>query len=152
MLKVSHLVRFVQELKPQSTPARLTFFNYIKNLCDPEASLTPDLIDQFFLSALDYAHWYSHRNQLGHEVELLLENFNSYFQNQFPIHFVRFPQTNQIIDIEQNQDWQDVVTEFLRRHCGPHDRYRLLPEPTKRELELFCAMMVPWKFVFLIAK
>lgn len=136
MLKVSHLVKFVHELKPQSTPTRLTFFNYISNLCDPEASLTAELVDQFFLSALDYAHWYSHRTQLGHEVELLLENFNSYFQNQFPIHLVRFPQTIQIVDVEQTQDWQEVVSEFLRRHCGPHDRFRLLSEPTKRGVGL----------------
>lgn len=132
MIKVSHLVKFVQELKPQSTPTRLTFFNYIKNLCDPEERLIPEHIDDFFLAAIDYAHWYSHRSQLGHEVELLLTNFNSYFQNQFPIHLVRFPQTLQIIEIEQNQDWQELVADYLRRICTPHDRSRVMVDSLKR--------------------
>lgn len=136
MIKVSHLVKFVQELKPQSTPTRLSFFNFIKNMNDPEALLTPEVIDQFFVSALDYSHWYSHRAQLGHEVELLLENFNSYFQNQFPIHLVRFPQTIQIVEIEQNNDWNEAISQFLKRLCGPNDRFKLMVDPLKRGIGL----------------
>lgn len=136
MIKVSHLIRFLQELKPQGTPTRLAFFNYVKNFGVPESALTPELVDQFFLAALDYPHWYSHRSQLGNEVELLLENFNSYFQNQFPIHLVKFPQSIQIIEVEQVKDWQEVAEDYLSRLARPQDRFQLLVDPLKRGLGL----------------
>jgi hypothetical protein len=132
MLKVGQLLKFVSDLNPQNTPTRLSFFNFLKGFPHPEDVLTPELIERFFLYCMDYPHWASNKQQLGHEVQFLLENFNSFYQQKFDLSSIRFPQHMQLIEIEHQADFIDAVSSYVKTMCGDSDKFRILPDQNKR--------------------
>lgn len=132
MLKVAQLLKFVSDLNPQKTPARLSFFNFLKGFANPEDPLSGDLLELFFNYSMDYPHWASNKVQLGHEVEFLLENFNSLYQQKFDVSGVRFPQNMQIIEIENKTDFLDAVSSYARRIVPATAKFRILNDQNKR--------------------
>lgn len=134
MLKVSQLVKFIFDLKPQNTPARLAFFNFLNGFADPNANLDADLINRFFSYSLDYPHWADNKSQLSHEVQFILQNFNSLFQHKFDTSGVKFPQSSQIIEIDNFSDLSEVVNAYLKTTIGAQDKVRLISDQNKRLL------------------
>lgn len=132
MLKVGQLIKFVAGLNPQNTPAKLSFYNFLRGFPNPEEALTPELIEQFFVYCMDYPHWAANKNQLGNEVQYLLENFNSFYQQNFDLGKIRFPQTMQLLDIERPSDLEDVLSIYLKRQCAENDKFRLINDQNKR--------------------
>jgi hypothetical protein len=132
MLKVGQLLKFVSDLNPQNTPARLAFFNFLKGYALPDENLSKELIEQFFNYSLDYPHWAANKVQLGHEVHFLLDNFNGFYQQKFDLTPIRFPQSMQLIEIENTPDLLDAVSCHLRTLCGEKDKFRLLNDQNKR--------------------
>ncbi len=132
MLKVAQLLKFISELNPQNTPTRLCFYNFLKGIGNPEDILSKDLIDLFFSSCLDYAHWASNKAQLSTEVKYLLDNFNSYYQQKFDISQVQFPQNIQLIEIEQTKDQVDAVSCYVATLCGPDDKFKVVSDQNRR--------------------
>jgi len=132
MLKVGQLLKFVSDLNPQNTPTRLSFFNFLKGFPDPNDSLTPELIEMFFHYCMDYPHWASNKSQLGHEVQFLLDNFNSLYQQKFDLTPIRFPQNVQMIEIDLVPDLIDAVSLYVKSLCEEGDKFRVLPDQNKR--------------------
>ncbi len=132
MLKVGQLLKFVSDLNPQNTPTRLSFYNFLKGFPHPEDALTSDLIELFFNYCMDYPHWASNKAQLGHEVRFLLENFNGFYQQKFDLSTIRFPQTMQMIEIEQSADLIDAASSYMRTISAGDDKFRVLPDQNKR--------------------
>lgn len=132
MLKVGQLLKFVSDLNPQNTPTRLSFYNFLRGFPHPEDNLTPELIEMFFNYCMDYPHWASNKQQLGHEVQFLLENFNSFYQQKFDLSSIRFPQTMQLLEIEQFSDLVDAVSCYLKSQSAEGDKFRILPDQNKR--------------------
>lgn len=132
MLKVGQLIRFVAGLNPQNTPAKLSFYNFLRGFPHPDEELTPELIDLFFIYCMDYPHWASNKNQLSNEVQYLLENFNSFYQQNFDLSKIRFPQSMQLLEIERPADLEDVLTIYLKRQYGEQEKFRLINDQNKR--------------------
>lgn len=132
MLKVGQLIRFVAGLNPQNTPAKLSFYNFLRGFPHPEEELTPELIDLFFTYCMDYPHWAANKNQLSNEVQYLLENFNSFYQQNFDLGKIRFPQSMQLLEIERPADLEDVLSIYLKRQYGEQDKFRLINDQNKR--------------------
>lgn len=132
MLKVGQLLKFVAQLNPQNTPTRLSFYNFLKGFPHPDDELSSDLIEMFFAYCMDYPHWASNKGQLGHEVQFLLEHFNSFYQQKFDLSTIRFPQTQQLIEIEHFADLVEVVGTYIKTLCGEKDKFRILPDQNKR--------------------
>jgi hypothetical protein len=132
MLKVGQLLKFVSETNPQNTPTRLCFYNFVKSLANPDEPLTRELIELFFNYSLDYAHWATNKGQLGNEVRMLLQNFNSYYQQKFETKDIRFPQDMQIIEIERPQDQVDAAGCYIATLCGPDDKYKIINDQNRR--------------------
>ena len=132
MLKVGQLLKFVSDLNPQNTPTRLSFFNFLKGAAYADEPLTPELIETFFVYCMDYPHWASNKSQLGHEVQFLLENFNSFYQQKFDLSPIRFPQNMQIIEIEHFSDLVDAVSSYVKTLTNEGDKFRILPDQNKR--------------------
>jgi hypothetical protein len=132
MLKVGQLIRFVAGLNPQNTPAKLSFYNFLRGFPKPEDALTPDLIEMFFIYCVDYPHWAANRNQLGTEVQYLLENFNTFYQQDFDLSKIRFPQTLQLLEVERPKDLEDVLMIYLKRISAEDDKIRLISDQNKR--------------------
>lgn len=136
MLKVGQLLKFVSDLNPQNTPTRLSFYNFLRGFPHPEDVLTPELIETFFNYCMDYPHWASNKQQLGHEVQFLLENFNSFYQQKFDLSPIRFPQNMQLIEIEHFADLVDAVSSYVKTLCGENDKFRVLPDQNKRAIAI----------------
>lgn len=136
MLKVSQLIKFISELNPQITPARLSFFNFLKGFPTPEEDVTAEVLDQYFNYAMDYPHWVSNKGPLSHEVKLLLENFNSFFQSKFDINQVRFPEKTQLIEIENNNDAVEVIERHVKSLCGAEDKFKIIQDQGKHFLAI----------------
>jgi hypothetical protein len=136
MLKVGQLLKFVSDLNPQNTPTRLSFYNFLRGIPHPDDALSKDLIETFFNYCMDYPHWASNKQQLGHEVQFLLDNFNSFYQQKFELSSIRFPQNMQIIELEHFSDLVDSADAYVRTLCGDGDRYRILPDQNKRVIAI----------------
>lgn len=136
MLKVGQLIRFVAGLNPQNTPAKLSFYNFLRGFPNPEEALTAELIELFFIYCMDYPHWAANKNQLGNEVQYLLENFNSFYQQNFDLSQIRFPQTMQLLEIERLNDLEDVLMIYLKRQYSENDKIRLINDQNKRMIAI----------------
>lgn len=136
MLKVGQLLKFVSDLNPQNTPTRLSFFNFLRGFPHPDDVLTPELIEMFFNYCMDYPHWASNKQQLGHEVQFLLENFNGFYQQKFDLNPIRFPQSVQLIEIEHFSDLVDAVGSYLKTQCAEGEKFRILPDQNKRAVAI----------------
>lgn len=136
MLKVGQLIKFVSDLNPQNTPTRLSFYNFLRGFPHPDDTLTPELIETFFNYCMDYPHWASNKSQIGQEVRYLLDHFNSFYQQKFDLTPIRFPQTMQILEIEQFSDLIDAVSSYLKTLCSEGDKFRVLPDQNKRVIAI----------------
>lgn len=136
MLKVGQLLKFVSDLNPQNTPTRLSFYNFLRGFPHPDDALSPELIESFFNYCMDYPHWASNKQQLGHEVQFLLENFNSFYQQKFDLTPIRFPQNMQMIEIEHFSDLIDAVSSHVAGLCAEGEKFRILPDQNKRAIAI----------------
>lgn len=125
MLKVGPLLRFLTDMNPQNTPPRLALCNWLRGFADPDETLTPRLFERFLWDCLDYPHWATNRTQLGSELRSTLEHFNSFYQQRMDLRDIRFPETIQIIELEQNRDVQEVLSSHLRQSLPPEASFRI---------------------------
>lgn len=132
MLKVSQLVKFISGLNPQNTPARLTFYNFIKHFLNPDDNLSSDQMNQFFAYCLEYPHWQQNKSQLGREVKFMLDNFNGFYQQKFSLENIKFPQDMQVLEIENFSDFTDTVQTYLRNQYSQGEKFRLVSDQNKR--------------------
>jgi hypothetical protein len=132
MLKVGQLIKFVSDLNPQNTPTRLSFYNFLRGFAHADDNLTPELIEMFFSYCMDYPHWASNKQQLGHEIQFLLENFNSFYQQKFDLAAIHFPQHAQVVEIEHFSDLLDAVKSYIKSISKDGDKFRILPDQNKR--------------------
>ncbi|MBX2987546.1 MAG: hypothetical protein KF802_06585 [Bdellovibrionaceae bacterium] len=136
MLKVGPLLKFLSDLNPQNTPARLAFYNWLKGSASPEEPLSHALLERFFWDCMDYPHWASNKTQLGHEIRFLIENFNNFFQQKFDLSDLRFPESLQVIEIENVQDIIETLTCHLNQRIGADDKFRIINDQNKKFIAL----------------
>lgn len=125
MLKMAHLLKFLTELNPHTSPVRLALYNYIKAFHSSEDPLNALFFEAFFCHMLDYPHWYSNKSHLGHEVALLLKNFNGFYQNKVNIAEIKFPENIQVFEVENNKDCEDLLRKYLISTLGPNTQIKL---------------------------
>lgn len=128
MLKVAQLLKFLQDVNPQKTPARLALYNWLRGCADPNEALTPHLLQNFFWDALDYPHWQSNKTQLGHEVRFVIDQFNGFFQQKFDYADLRWPETIQVIEIESIDDAVAAITVYLNSKLEDGEKVRVIPD------------------------
>lgn len=136
MLKVSQLIKFIGDLNPNQSPARLALYNYLKHFHIADDALDASIINQYFTYAFDYTHWQQNKTQLGNEIKFLLTNFNSIHQNKFDTSSIRFPQSIQIFDIEIFSDLVDIVNNFIETDKDEADKFRLINDQQKRVIAI----------------
>lgn len=131
---ISQVLKFISEVNPQNTPARLAFYNFLKGFCSADAELTPDILNTFFEYCLDYPHWASNRTLLDHEIRYLLENFNKYFELNFDLSGIRFPLNIQIVEIEGLKEHLAVARRYSEAFLPKETQHRLLMDQNKKVL------------------
>ena len=136
MLKVGQLIKFIADLNPNHTPARLALYNFLKGFMVADDLLTAQVLNQFFTYTLDYTHWQQNKTQLSHEVKFLLQNFNNFYQQKIDLTEIRFPENIQIIDVELFSDLVEIVDKYVVKTKLENQKHRLISDQNKRVIAL----------------
>lgn len=127
----------MQDLNPQNTPVRLSFYNYLKSRLDGNEELSQALLEDYFGLCLEYPHWLANKSQLGREILYVLQNMNSFYVHQsFDFQDVRFPQDMQVFEIENSRDVMQASERYIESLCGTFDKYRIVTDGAKKSFAL----------------
>jgi hypothetical protein len=129
MLKVGDLIKHLSENNPQSSPARLTFLNFLSHLTEEDDLITSELLEIFFSTCLDYAHWHQNRASLSEEIRSLLEQHTD-------LSGVKWPEDTQVVEIDNLSDLTDSLQLYLNSIYKKGEKYRLIVEPEKKILAI----------------
>lgn len=133
-MKISHLLKYIADLNPQNTPARLAFYNFLRHFLFLTDELTPQVFNTFFSFALEYPHWESNKISLGKEVQLLMEGFVRLHKWDFDFSTIDFPQNLQIIDIQSTSDFIAVAHNYAKTVLPQDVKFRIIPDQSRRIL------------------
>lgn len=131
-MKISHLLKYIADLNPQNTPARLAFYNFLRHFQFASEDLTPYVLNTFFSHALEYPHWETNKAFLGKEVQFLMENFVRHYKADFDLSSVRFPQNLQLIELQSFADLLEVTSNYARSITAVDDKFRIIPDQSRR--------------------
>lgn len=131
-MKISQLLKYIADLNPQNTPARLALYNFLRHFLFATDDLTPQVFNAFFSHALEYPHWETNKNVLGKEVQHLIESFFRFYKTDFDFGAIQFPQHAQIIEIQSFSDLMEVTTQYARSVSSTEDRFRVIPDQGRR--------------------
>ena len=101
------------------SPVRLTLCNHLSGHAAAESTLGVDHLQKFILDCLDYPHWVQNRAQLGSDLKDLVEKhadpelFAMTQTDSF-----RWPQTLQVMELEQTEDFHFAVQKHLESELG----------------------------------
>jgi hypothetical protein len=131
-MKISQLLKYIADLNPQNTPARLAFYNFLRHFQFYSEELTPHVLNTFFSHALEYPHWETNKIPLGKEVQLLIESFARFHKFDFDLATVRFPQNLQLIELESFNDLLQVTNHYARSITSDADKFRIIPDQSRK--------------------
>jgi hypothetical protein len=131
-MKISQLLKYIADLNPQNTPARLAFYNFLRQFQFYSDDLTPHVLNTFFSHALEYPHWETNKASLGKEVQLLIESFARFHKFDFDFAAVRFPQNLQLIELQSFADVMEVTNRFARTITSDEDKFRIIPDQGRK--------------------
>lgn len=131
-MKISHLLKYIADLNPQNTPARLAFYNFLRHFQFYLEDVTPQVLNTFFSHALEYPHWETNKTSLGKEVQMLVESFIRFHKGEFDFSSVRFPQNLQLVELNSFSDLLEVANHFARSTTAEDDKYRIIPDQGRK--------------------
>lgn len=111
---------------PKVDAARLAFYHFLKNMCEPGEPLSTATLDRFFRRAMTHAHWVENKTALFNEVANCLQHFSN--QNSEPIPLPPFATAAelQIIRAESFRTVERVVEDWIQTQQGPTDQVKIL--------------------------
>lgn len=127
MTSVSQFSQYLLKLDPQRNPARLTLFNFLKAVMDPNLAFSPSVIQAFYARVLQFEHWQSDSQNLSETVRSDVQSFVVQYvpEKEAPTWSVlRHPDSLQLVPLKVFQDLEDLVdTEHqARRKSGDQVR------------------------------
>ncbi len=131
-MKISHLLKYIADLNPQNTPARLAFYNFLRHFQFATDELTPQVLNTFFSHTLEYPHWETNKIPLSKEVQLLMESFARFHKLDFDFSSVRFPQNVQLIELLSFNDLLEVTSQYARSITSEEDKFRIIPDQGRK--------------------
>src|ERR1044071_6220866 len=100
MIDVTNLAQHIATLEPGKNAARLAFFNYLANLCEPRQSITAQLLNSFYARALTFQHWQENRAELFEQTQYCLLSFAKANESDADSVFAELQKSWQVGDIE----------------------------------------------------
>ena len=128
MAHATALAQHILTLEPDKDAARLCFYHYLKNLCEPQEPINSELLNRFHCRALTFAHWQQNKFQLFNEVTSILHHYQETHQVALPVHEMMVADQIQVVATETLRTLELVISRFMERHASPYDQYRIVPE------------------------
>jgi len=132
MAHVTALAQHILALEPDKDAARLCFYHFLKNLCEPAEPVNSDLVNRFYFRALSFAHWQTHKEHLFGEVGAILQHFQDTHRIQLSLDYAMRTEDAQVVPLENLRNLELIVDSQLRKTLAPFDQYRVLHEGTER--------------------
>ena len=132
MAHVTALAQHILTLGPDKDAARLSFYHYLKNLCDALEPVNSDLINRFFYRVLTFQHWQENKAELWQETMGLLGHYQDTLGQPLPLAGVLRAEDLQVVQAESLKTLEIVVTKYLEKTGSPYDQFRVLREGDDR--------------------
>jgi hypothetical protein len=130
-MKITELLKYITELHPQNTAARLALYNFLRNFQFHEDEFNEQSLNRFFCHALEYPHWQGNKAQLGKEVQTILEGYfrkNKIQNPDWSFANVILPQNCQIIELQNFQDVIEVSSAYAKAITCDTDKFKIIPD------------------------
>lgn len=105
--------KFLYEQKPQSSPALLALYNYLRIYTDLSAPFLPETITSFYTKALSFEHWQNNAIELSQFTTNALFKFLRTDINAKAWANLRRPEDIQIIKIKNPRDQLEIIKQYL---------------------------------------
>lgn len=119
MTPVSQFAQYLLKHDPQRNQARLTLYNYVKHVLDPNLPFSPAVIQNFYARVLQFDHWQSEAQALATAVRADIEGFLAHSARPEEMQAwaqLRHPDTLQLVPIRVFQDLAELAeTEHAAR-------------------------------------
>lgn len=120
--------------------ARLAFYHFLKNLCEPGEALTSNVLERFLRRALTHAHWSENKLSLFAEVAACLQHFSNQHNEPLPMAPFDSAYSLQVLKAESFLTLERVVEAWLQQNHGPSDQVRILKD---REEHIITIRLAP---------
>ncbi len=130
------LAQHIFTLEPDKDAARLSFYQYLINVCEPSELVTAELINRFYFRALSFGHWQANKVSLFRETESLLQHFQNSHGMTLALQGLVRQSEMQIIATENLQDLEIVVRKNLEKIVAPGERIRVLRDGEARVISI----------------
>jgi len=127
MVSVTHFAQYLLKLDPQKNVARLALYHYLKNICDINAELQPEMIRSFYSRILNFPYWQSNHKTLGEVVANDLENFLMESHLKWDLSQIRHAHQVQWVEIKQADDFKALIQDECSKVCKAGDRSKVIP-------------------------
>ncbi len=119
MTPVSHFAQYLLKQDPQRNPARLTLYNFLKHVMEPNLPFTPAVVQAFYARVLQFDHWQNDSQNMSTVVKTDLQNYLSQFALEGEAEawaHLRHPDSLQIVTLKQTGDLEELIeTEHAAR-------------------------------------
>lgn len=132
MTHVTALAQHILALQPDKDAARLSFYHFLKNLCEATDYVNANLINRFYSRALSFTHWQENKAQLFQEVSSILYHFQDTHGVQLPLQKMLTADTLQVLSAESIEIMEMAVSRYLERISAPEEQFRTFREGKDR--------------------
>ncbi len=112
MTPVSQFAQYLLKQDPQRNQARLTLYNFLKHILEPNLPFSPAVIQAFYARVLQFDHWQNNAQDLSETVRADITGFLKVhaLENELePWLHLRHPDTIQIVQLKVFKDLEDLV-------------------------------------------
>lgn len=130
-MKITDLLKYIAELHPQNTAARLALYNFLRNFQFHEEDFNEQCLNRFFAHALEYPHWQANKAQLGKEVQIIIDGFfrkNKIQNPNWSFKNVILPQNCQILELQNFQNVIEVSAAYAKSITCETDKFKIIPD------------------------
>lgn len=136
MAHVAALTQHIFSLEPDKDAARLSLYQYLKNLCDATEQVNFELINRFYFRALAFSHWQANKAQLFNEVEMLLQHFQESTGQSLPLQGLLRVGDLQIVPVESLKNLELIVQKHHEKNQTPFEKTRIIRESDSRVIAI----------------
>lgn len=107
-MTINQVATKLLSLDPQAHPARLAFYNFLKNFCRLDSDFNSETLDRFYDFAMLFQQWRSNPQSLGEAIAIDLKaiagmDLTGSFLNSLHAHQIQW------VDIEQDRDFEVML-------------------------------------------
>ncbi len=133
MLNVTGLAQHLLNLEPAKNPARLSFYHFLKNLCEAGDPVISTTLNTFYARALTFSHWQEHKAALFEEVSAALASYVAAHPESAESTLPELahswkPDDLQIVALESQKNLIAMLERAFESELPPTEQFRIFPE------------------------